>query len=672
MNTEETKFTYVQESNLTILVNPDLEESLESRALKVGSIFIGKYKILEVLGEGSFSIIYLLEAMDISKKLLVAKEFFPKGLVKRDSDGNVVIKTSLSDREKETFEFMKKNFLGEAENLSKISSKAHSNVLNFFSLETEANNTLYLITSYENGTTLKNLLNKMEKEESENINQAFAEKIASGIIDALHHIHSFEIYHQDIKLENILIRNDGSPLLLDFGASKLMYDEKRKKYFNAITPKYASPEQAILEQPPKIDQRSDIYSLGVLLYRIITGTFPPTSSERVKSIEMGKGDPYIPLVNKKMKGYKKDFLEAIDKSLNLKPEKRFQNALEFRNKFNARKSKKPTLLILSIIILTSIVSYFVYLNIPISKGIVQFIIPDKEFMLYIDGHPIKLNEEKSISLPIGEHEVVLVKEGYLPIKKSVYVSDTSINTLTGTFIPLEHKVKLFSNHDSATFIVNGKLVKNGEFNAMGSNDFNIIALAPNMETIEKRFTYLDLFNENFEIFFSFEPIKKEIILNIKTNFANDLTKIFVNNKLIDRSRFTAVYNNDYNILISNPYYIDFNESYSFDELNRIRELEIVPTVGKGKLIIEGLPKSTKIVFFQLDESGTQKYVEYYSLFYKNRRYYIELPSHNKYKVQFFWRNKKFPDIPYFSLKNGDILNINYKEEIAKVRQQISD
>jgi len=327
---ESTQFTCFGDDDVTQFEGEVIRhDDDDHRPLKVGSLLFDKYKILKVLGNGNFGMIYLLEANDASKKLLVVKEFFPKGFVTRGDNDEVILKPSLSKQALKNFYFMKDIFIGEAQNLVKVTGKSHSNIVTFFALEENKNNTTYFIMNFEEGITLKEYLSQREEEKKGKLNNNEIYKIAIPLLSGLEQIHQVGVYHQDIKPENILIREDGSPILLDFGASVIVYDEETKKYFNAATPRYAAIEQINVDQPPKINQTSDIYAMGVMLYKLITDTYPPKSKERLDAIVKGNKDPYIPLGTKKLNGYDSHLLKAVDKALQISQEDRFQSAQQF-------------------------------------------------------------------------------------------------------------------------------------------------------------------------------------------------------------------------------------------------------------------------------------------------------------------------------------------------------
>jgi len=299
-----------------------------SFALPIGYELLGKYKILKVLNHIQYGFEYLVETInEIDKRTYIIKEFFPNECVIRGNKGQMLLKASLSTEALVNFNFLRKIFEGEIKNLWKISGTKHTNIIKLIGVLENRNNTTYMILSYEKGVTLQAYLDK-RKEERQLSNEEIY-NIINPLLDVVEHIHQLDIYHLDIKPENIIIKEDGTPVLLGFYASTMIYDEYTKKYHNIHTPEYASPEQISVENISEVDQRSDIYSIGVLLYYLITNVLPPKAEVRKKS---KKNDLYVPLVDHEAcKIYDTSLLAAVDKALSISKKHRFKNVSQFKN-----------------------------------------------------------------------------------------------------------------------------------------------------------------------------------------------------------------------------------------------------------------------------------------------------------------------------------------------------
>lgn len=662
MGDDATQFSYFGDNELTQLAASEISSSDPSQekdvALKEGTIFLNKYKILKVLGEGSFSLIYLLEAVDASKKLLVAKEFFPKGYVTRSESNEVILKTSLSKKEIENYQFMKEIFIGEAQNLVKVSLRAHPNVLNFFSLEENVNNTMYLITDYEEGITLKEYLKQRKEEYKGKLSNDELINLLQGILSGLEHIHAANVYHQDIKLENILIRPDHTPLLLDFGASAILYDKKRKKYFNATTPRYAAPEQVELSQPPAIDQRTDIYGLGVLAYKLVTDTFPPSARERLKALDEEYDDPYIPLAVQKIYGYDKNLLKSIDKALELSPVNRFQSATEFRNELSKKRLPKLSILKILLGVILPLVGVLIYFVWPTAKGIAKLNLKEKTFLVYDDGVRVPVSDEKTILLPVGKHRLTFIKDGYAPMEMNVTIEEKKITNIDTKLIPLMHKIELISNVKDAKFIVNNKVISGNSFEGEYGGNYTIKTIALNHPTEIAKTNYTELFQKGFQFYQHVKSKIQTVTVKVNKLFDTGKTIIKVNNNPIKQNRFDAADSKKYNIDIYDPYFKPFHIEKDYEDLIKspIQEFTLEP--GEGEIVLHGLPAETNIAAYQKNKKQNRKMS--IKLKYNNGDYYIRTGATDKIYLLFSKSGFASKTTPVFSLEHNETIHQTYK------------
>jgi serine/threonine-protein kinase PpkA len=155
-------------------------------------------------------------------------------------------------------------------------------------------------------------------------------EITRKIAGALHYAHLKGIIHRDIKSENIMFREDGTPVLVDFGLAKIVdsLEKLTKSGLTVGTPEYMSPE---LIQGTDIDGRSDIYSLGVVLYEMLTGEVPYKARHYV-ALAMKHIKKRIPKLPRK----KRSLQPVLNKMMAKKRENRFENAgdlIEFLKQF---------------------------------------------------------------------------------------------------------------------------------------------------------------------------------------------------------------------------------------------------------------------------------------------------------------------------------------------------
>jgi serine/threonine protein kinase/Tfp pilus assembly protein PilF len=202
---------------------------------------ISHYKILEKLGEGGMGVVY--KAQDTKLKRTVALKFLPPEFT-RDPEA-------------------KKRFLHEAQAASTLD---HINICNVHEIDETAEDQVFIVMAYYEGESLQQKIQKAPLKVDTAIDIAI--QLAKGLAKA----HSKNIVHRDIKTANILITQDGVAKIVDFGLAKLAGRTMLTQEGSTLgTVAYMSPEQA---QGNKVDERSDIWSLGVVLYEMITGQRP--------------------------------------------------------------------------------------------------------------------------------------------------------------------------------------------------------------------------------------------------------------------------------------------------------------------------------------------------------------------------------------------------------------
>jgi len=277
------------------------------------------YEINTILGQGGFGITYL--AFDTNLKRDVAiKEYLPIELAVRENDFSVHPVTE--DRGKQ-YKWGLDRFISEAQTLAKFEHPNIVKVLTVF----EENNTGYMIMPYEQGQSLQQRLSgKKTLEEAELL------KIVIPILGGLEQVHQSGFIHRDIKPDNIFIRYDGSPVLLDFGSARQAMGEETKTLTSLVSPGYAPFEQYY----SKSDEQgpwTDIYGLGATLYRAIAGIAPMDAVDRSKAILEDSHDVFVPAVEVGKGKYSRRFLTAVDHSLQFKKQDRPQTIHEWKQEF---------------------------------------------------------------------------------------------------------------------------------------------------------------------------------------------------------------------------------------------------------------------------------------------------------------------------------------------------
>ncbi len=213
--------------------------------IEVGQI-LDKYELLEKVGQGGMAVVY--RGLDRSLRREVAVK---------------VLHRHLADHQEARDRFQR-----EAHAVAKL---RHANILEIFDFSggNGASSECYIVTEFIDGQTLKEFITEHPLKYPE-----IGALIATQVCRALDHAHRLGILHRDVKPENIMIRNDGVVKLTDFGIAQ-MVDLQRMTVTGQLlgSPAYMSPEH--VEGKP-LDFRTDVFSVGILLYQLVTGELPFT------------------------------------------------------------------------------------------------------------------------------------------------------------------------------------------------------------------------------------------------------------------------------------------------------------------------------------------------------------------------------------------------------------
>jgi formylglycine-generating enzyme required for sulfatase activity/serine/threonine protein kinase len=259
-----------------------------------------EFEIISVLGHGGFGITYL--ATDtLLQETVALKEFFPNDLAVRITDATVRAK---SVDEQPDFEAGLRAFLEEARLMARFRHRNLVHVRRFF----ELHGTGYIVQDYEHGQTLSHRLGEGPIDEQE------LRRLLAGVLDGLEVVHERAILHRDLKPDNVILRDDGVPVLIDFGAAR-DFAGRHSRSVTAITAGgYTPPEQWGVggQQGPW----SDLYALGAIAYRCVTGASLPISLQRLRT------DPLVPATTAARGQYDPVLLATIDWMLTVDEAKR--------------------------------------------------------------------------------------------------------------------------------------------------------------------------------------------------------------------------------------------------------------------------------------------------------------------------------------------------------------
>lgn len=260
----------------------------------VGLVFDNRYRIEKVIGVGGMAIVF--KATDLLMRRVVAVK---------------ILKDEISADEQSV-----KRFVNESKAVAMLS---HQNIVNIYDVSVREN-VKYIVMEFIEGITLKNY---MQHREVLNLREIIS--YSTQMLRALDHAHRKGIVHRDIKPQNIMLLKNGVIKVTDFGIAKLPNAETISMADKAIgTVYYISPEQV---SGKDIDARSDLYSMGVMMYEMATGSLPFTAETPISvamkqvndtPVSPREVNPYIPV------GLEQIILKAMEKD----PEDRYQSAAE--------------------------------------------------------------------------------------------------------------------------------------------------------------------------------------------------------------------------------------------------------------------------------------------------------------------------------------------------------
>ncbi len=270
----------------------------------IGITLGGRYRILENIGEGGMAVVY--KASDLNLDRFVAIKFIL--LHRSGSDTSLV------------------RFKQEALALAKLS---HPYILSIFDIG-DFEGRPYLVMEYIPGGTLKDML------KGKPIPWVRAAQITASLARALETAHSKGIIHRDVKPANILMANGRDPKLSDFGIAKLILDDETTNDLTGTgrgigTYKYMSPEQG----KGHVDARSDIYSLGIVFYQMVTGRIPFDADTPLHAMIL-KSTEKLPNPRQYAPSLPAHIEKILVKALAREPEDRFQTMRQFADTLEGR------------------------------------------------------------------------------------------------------------------------------------------------------------------------------------------------------------------------------------------------------------------------------------------------------------------------------------------------
>jgi eukaryotic-like serine/threonine-protein kinase len=278
---------------------------------------IGRYRILEKLGEGGMALVYKAHDTRLERQVAIK-------IIRREVFSPLVLERVL------------KRFEREAKALARLS---HPNIVHVHDYG-KYRGAPYLVMEYLPGGVLKTLSGA-----SDRLSWQEAARLLLPIAEALDYAHSQNVIHRDVKPSNILLTGRGQPMLSDFGIARILEDEQTQGLTasgtGVGTPEYMAPEQWTGKACPQ----SDLYSLGVVFYELVTGRKPYTADTPAALMLKQINDPLPP-----PRQFAPDLPEGVEqvilKALAKKPDERYPSMQEFASALEAQLSasagEKPT------------------------------------------------------------------------------------------------------------------------------------------------------------------------------------------------------------------------------------------------------------------------------------------------------------------------------------------
>ena len=282
---------------------------------------IEEFEIERELQAGGFGVTYLARDRSLGRRVAI-KEYLPREWGGRRADGSVGPRSSSHAKD---YRWGLTRFLEEARTLARLD---HPRIVRVHRV-IEAWGTAYMVMEYVEGRNLEEAL-KAEGPWPEARVRALLEALLPGV--AL--VHAAGLIHRDVKPANVMLRADGTPVLIDFGSARYAAGAHSHSLTSVLTPGYAPFEQ--YQTGGKQGAWTDVYALGAVAYRALSGQAPVEATARVRA------DPLAPVSQAAAGGVSESFAAAVTSALAVWPEDRPRDVAAWRAQWDAGAVPSPS------------------------------------------------------------------------------------------------------------------------------------------------------------------------------------------------------------------------------------------------------------------------------------------------------------------------------------------
>jgi serine/threonine protein kinase len=274
---------------------------------------LSEYEVRSVLGCGGFGIVYLAWDHGLQREVAI-KEYMPAMLAGRGPEQQVSVRSQATAS---TFALGLRSFVNEARLLAQFNHPSLVKVHRFW----EANDTAYMVMPRYRGRTLRQVRAGM----SEPPGDVACRHVLKALMSALDVLHRDDVFHRDIAPDNILLCDDGTPVLLDFGAARRVIGQGQQALTSILKPHYAPLEQYADQRSLRQGPWTDLYALGATLYYFVTCEEPIAAASRALH------DDQVRLSDLDLPDLSAQTASLVDWMLELKPQHRPQAVQALRD-----------------------------------------------------------------------------------------------------------------------------------------------------------------------------------------------------------------------------------------------------------------------------------------------------------------------------------------------------